>query len=479
MLFNSFSFLIFFPVVAVGFFIVPARYQALWLFLASCYFYMAFVPSYLLVILSVVLLDFFLAPYIERSHGRRRTVFLILSLCGNIGILFLFKYFNFLNINIAALVETLNWNYDPWLIEMALPLGLSFHVFQSLSYIVEVYKGNYPPERNLLTYALYVMFFPQLVAGPIERPAHLLPQLKISHVFDEESVIHGLERMGWGFFKKLVIADNAAIAVNHLYLTANLDGPAIVLLGILFAFQIYCDFSGYSDIAIGSARVLGFSLSENFNRPYAARSISDFWRRWHISLSSWFRDYVYIPLGGNRRGVMRNVFNVFVTLFLSGLWHGAAWTFVLWGMLHGAFLVTERLTLGIRSRVSTFYSHKSWSRAMAFLQIAITFVLVTVGWLIFRASSVEQAFYLLSHSTIGLEKLFDFHYMRYTLLTEMMIGISKSQLVIIFLAILIMEFVQFHMSKQQVSNPFEIVPNHYRIAARYFLICFVMFFGYF
>src|SRR3989344_5030668 len=292
MLFNSLSFAVFFPVVVVLYYTLPQRYHVPLLLIASCVFYMAFVPQYILVLFTLITLDFFLAQLIEKQTGRRRAALLWTSVAGNIGMLFFFKYFNFFNINLDALADLLHWNYDPMLLYIALPLGLSFHIFQSLSYVIEVYRGRFKPERNYLIYALYVMFFPQLVAGPIERPAHLLPQFLKAHTFDAQRVRRGLERILWGFFKKIVIADNIAPIVSHIYAGTPADGPLIIAVALLFAYQLYCDFSGYSDIAVGTALVLGYDIMENFDRPYAARSVSEFWRRWHISLSSWLRDYL-------------------------------------------------------------------------------------------------------------------------------------------------------------------------------------------
>src|SRR3989338_1605290 len=352
MLFNSFSFLVFFPVVLITYYVLPYRVRPFFLLLASCFFYMAFVPKYILILFFLITVDYFLGKAIEGAKGRKRRVYLVVSILSNIGVLFFFKYFNFFNENVAQLAHFLDWNYSPMLLSIALPLGLSFHVFQSLSYVIEVYRGKVPAERNYFTYALYVMFFPQLVAGPIERPGHLLPQFKAPHHFDRVNVVRGLERMGWGFFKKLVIANNIAPMVTHLYNQPSLEGPQVLLLATLFAYQLYADFSGYSDIAIGAARTLGYNLTENFNRPFASRSITEFWRRWHISLSNWIRDYLYYPLvlGGTPHSALRLYASLFFTFVAIGLWHGAAWTYVLFGVLHGTYLVIGSGTLSWRKR---------------------------------------------------------------------------------------------------------------------------------
>ena len=346
MLFNSFQFLIFLPVVFLGYWALPHTQRRLYLLLASCYFYAVLIPKYLLILFFVITADYFLAFLINKHEGKKRTLFLLASSSVNVGTLFFFKYFNFFNENIASLAQALHFNYNPILLQIALPLGLSFHVFQSLSYIIEVYRKKYTPEKNYITYALYVLFFPQLVAGPIERPHHLLPQLSATHTFDPTLARRGLERMLWGFFKKLVIADQIAQVVNPLYANLPHDTILLISIAILFSYQLYCDFSGYSDIAIGTAMMLGFSLTENFNRPYAARSITDFWRRWHISLSSWLKDYLYYPLalGWGRVTKLKLYMSLFITFVLIGLWHGANWTYVVFGAIHGVYLVLELLT---------------------------------------------------------------------------------------------------------------------------------------
>ena len=267
MLFDSLSFLVFFPLVVIGYFAAPGKMRPYVLLAASCLFYMAFVPKYILVLAGLITLDFVLARAIEAARGPARGWCLVLSIAANIGVLFFFKYWNFFASNTAALAHGIGWNYAPALLTWLLPIGLSFHVFQSLSYVIEVYRGKYQAERNYILYALYVMFFPQLVAGPIERPQHLLPQFRLVHAFDSKRVTRGLERMLWGFFKKLVIADNCALIVNTIYASHTTDGPAILLAMVLFAYQLYGDFSGYSDIAVGSALVLGYEITENFNRP--------------------------------------------------------------------------------------------------------------------------------------------------------------------------------------------------------------------
>ena len=465
MLFNSLSFLVFFPVVVILHFLLPERFRPFFLLVASCVFYMAFVPQYVLILFFLITLDFFLAPLVYSATGARRRIYLWISVCANLGTLGLFKYFNFFNTNIAALAHFLHWNYDPWLLSLALPLGLSFHVFQSLSYVIEVYKGRFEPERNYLLYALYVMFFPQLVAGPIERPSHLLPQLRRTHSFESSRVAQGLERMGWGFFKKLVIADNIAPIVNLLYAAPHLTGPQIILVSVLFAYQLYCDFSGYSDIAVGAARVLGYEIMENFDRPFASRSIAEFWRRWHISLSSWLRDYLYYPLalGGTRHSALRLYESLFCTFLLVGLWHGANWTFIVWGGLHGFYLVFGIVTQEWRHGFADALRLTKLPRLYHAWQVVATFSLVVFTLVFFRAPTLGQAATMIGELRVGLGRLFDLSYLRFDLLTVQNIGVGKDELLVILLAVLVVELVQHLQKKAGTLYVLEMVPKVGRV----------------
>jgi alginate O-acetyltransferase complex protein AlgI len=301
MLFNSIDFLIFFPAVTILYFLLPHKFRWSLLLVSSCVFYMFFIPKYIIILAFTITIDYFAGIFLEKIKEDKRRIFLIISIISNIGILFVFKYFNFFNFNIHKVAEFLHWNYSFEGLKIILPIGLSFHTFQSLSYIIEIYIGKQKAEKNFGIFALYVMFYPQLVAGPIERPQNVLHQFHEKHSFDFEQLVDGLKIILWGLFKKVVIADRLSLFVNQVYGNPESHkGIQFIIATIFFGFQIYCDFSGYSDIAIGSAKVMGFKLMVNFNRPYLSKSISEFWTRWHISLSSWFRDYVYIPLGGNR-----------------------------------------------------------------------------------------------------------------------------------------------------------------------------------
>src|SRR2546426_7437160 len=319
MLFNSFAFAVFFPTVVLLYVNLPRRARPSLLLVASCAFYMAFIPTYILILAFIIVIDYAAGRFIERSTGRLRVTFLVMSIAANVGTLAVFKYYRFLTANLEATAAALNYPIVLPILTIALPIGLSFHTFQAMSYTIEVYRGNCRAERHLTIYALYVLFFPQLVAGPIERPHHLLPQLRAMPDPEESDVTDGLKLVAWGLFKKVAIADRLATLVNDVYARPlEYQAPALFVATIFFALQIYCDFSGYSDIAIGTAQILGINLRTNFRRPYLSASIAEFWTRWHVSLCSWFRDYVYVPLGGNRVTRLQWMRNVFVTFLLSG-----------------------------------------------------------------------------------------------------------------------------------------------------------------
>ena len=335
-----------------------------------------------------------------------------MSLIANIGVLAVFKYYNFLNSNISGLY-TLAGHHNPIpYLSILLPIGLSFHTFQAMSYTIEVYRGNQKAERHFGIYSLYVMFYPQLVAGPIERPQNMLHQFYEKHYFDYGRTVQGLRLILWGMFKKVVIADRLSPFVDLVYdHPHNYHGFQVILATIFFTFQIFCDFSGYSDIALGTAEVMGFKLMVNFNKPYFSKSISEFWKRWHISLSTWFRDYLYISLGGNRVSKNRSYFNQTVVFMVSGLWHGANWTYVVWGTLHGTYLIVGRITQKTRDKISASIGLGKTSLLNKTIEVSTTFVLVAFAWIFFRANTISNAFILIknglkiSHAQIGIYML--------------------------------------------------------------------------
>ena len=341
MLFNSFQFLLFFPIVSILFFILPHKIRWLMLLSASCFFYMFFKPIYILILFSTIIIDYFVGIFLEKTQDfKKKKTILIFSFIANLGVLAIFKYFNFLNENISSLTIFLGFSNPIPYLKILLPIGLSFHTFQAMSYTIEVFRGNQKAEKHFGIYALYVMFYPQLVAGPIERPQNMIHQFYEKKYFNYNNAILGLNLIVFGLFKKIVVADRLAVYVNEVYADiGNANTISMFIACIFFSIQIYCDFSGYSDIARGTAKFMGFDLMLNFNRPYLATSVAEFWTRWHISLSTWFRDYVYIPLGGNRNGKLNWYRNLIVVFLLSGLWHGANWTFIIWGALHALFII--------------------------------------------------------------------------------------------------------------------------------------------
>lgn len=470
MLFNSIDFLIFFVIVTAIYFLINHKYRWALLLAASCYFYISFIPVYILILAALILIDYSLGIAIEKSTGRKKRFYLTLSILSMCTILFIFKYFNFFNTNFSALARFLHWNYSIQALSLILPVGLSFHTFQSLSYVIEVYRGKQKAERNLGIYALYVMFYPQLVAGPIERPQNLIHQFYEEHKFDIKKITEGLQLMLWGFFLKVVIADRAALIVNPVYNNIQAySGIPLIIATYLFAFQIFCDFAGYSLIAIGCARVMGFKLMDNFKRPYFAKSIPEFWRRWHISLSTWFRDYVYFPLGGSRVKKSRIYFNLFIVFLISGLWHGAAWTFLIWGSLHGLYMVTSISTSNYRERLVSKIRLNKIPKIYSLIKILITFNLTSFGWIFFRANSFSDAIYIVTH----LFSDWNLNFLRSSVI------FNRVNLIIIFFFILFMELVHFVQEKKGIRPIFYKLPAYIRIFLYYLIIMIILLSGVF
>ncbi len=403
MLFNSTQFLIFLPIVLSLYFLMRRKGRLWLLLIASYYFYMCWQPKYVVLILISTIVDYGAGLCMGILQDRRKRLpLLILSLAVNLGLLFFFKYFNFFNVALSDIASLLAVPFSPSVHKLLLPVGISFYTFQTLSYSIDVYKGKLKPERSFLKFAVYVSFFPQLVAGPIERATNLIPQFSKEHTFDRERIISGFQLILWGFLKKIVIADRVAIIVDTVYASPQeFSGGYFVLATYLFAIQIYCDFSGYSDIAIGTARMMGFDLMTNFRKPYFATSIREFWSKWHISLSTWFRDYVYIPLGGNRVSKFSWYKNIMITFVISGIWHGANWTFIAWGFLHGFYLLIEAAIPKMNRNVAPI------------LKGVITFHLVLIAWVFFRANSIGDAIYIFKNTFLVWEAI-DYSLLRMT-----------------------------------------------------------------
>ena len=414
MLFNSLTYLIFFPIICILYWCIPFKYRNAILLIASYYFYMSWEPTYAILIMITSLSTWGCALQIG-CHEKQKKLIITLCVIVNLMILFTFKYYNFTVNTITSMISLADFKLNIPHSDFLLPVGISFYTFQCIGYIVDVYRKDINPERNLITYALFVSFFPQLVAGPIERAKNLLPQFHAKHIFDGDSFIDGLKMMIWGFFMKLCIAGNVAPYVDAVYNNVpNHNGTSFLLATFFFTFQIFCDFGGYSLIAIGTAKCLGFKLMQNFNHPYLSLSVKEFWRRWHISLSSWFSDYVYIPLGGSRCSKVKHYRNLMITMLTSGLWHGANWTFVCWGGLHGLYLVCN-----------SYYSKLTKKRVFApkLLRIIFTFSFISLAWIFFRANSIMEAFTIISEIITDYGPLFKGDGIPSLILPLLMIGI--------------------------------------------------------
>lgn len=403
LLFNSLEFLIFFVIVTAIYYIIPYKLRWIWILISSYYFYIQTShPRYIIILLMITVISYLSGLLIEmtnKKHSEKiKKSILIASILCNIGLLFLFKYFDFFTDVIQGMLAIVNIKMNIPKLGLALPVGISFYTFEAVGYIIDVYRGNIKAEKNLPKYALFIAFFPQLLAGPIERAKHMLDQFQIKHSFNYEKIKSGLLLILWGLFQKLVVADRLSKLVDTVF--SNPDsyrGFYVVIASIFFTFQIYCDFSGYSDMAVGVARVLGIELTKNFERPYFSRSIREFWRRWHITLCSWFKDYLYIPLGGNRCSKIKNYRNIMIVFIVSGLWHGAALNFIVWGTLHGAYQVIEKVMEPLSKKVIKKFKINTEAFGYKFYQVIRTFILVDFAWIFFKANSLSAAFKLINN----------------------------------------------------------------------------------
>lgn len=401
MLFNSLDFAIFLPVVLLVYwcFHRNLRFQNYILLVSSYVFYAWWDYRFLFLILGSTLIDFIIAIHIVKFQNKllARKTLLVSSLIVNLGALGFFKYYHFFVENFVAAFTLFGLQFSPSSLDIILPVGISFYTFQTLSYTIDVYHNKLQPTYNFVNFANYVSFFPQLVAGPIERAKNLLPQFSLKKIFNYDDAVIGLKQILWGFFKKLVIADNCAVYANVIFDNASdYNGSTLVVGAVFFTFQIYGDFSGYSDIAIGTSRLFGFQLMQNFNYPYFSRDIAEFWRRWHISLSSWFRDYLYIPLGGSRRSIFFKIRNIFILFLISGFWHGANWTFVFWGALNALFFLPLMLTNQNRKNLEVVALNKSFPSIKEAFQMILTFAITVFAWIFFRAKTLPDAFQFIS-----------------------------------------------------------------------------------
>ncbi|MBC7536775.1 MAG: MBOAT family protein [Ferruginibacter sp.] len=400
MLFNSIDFAIFFPIVLILYWVATKgdlKRQNILLLVASYFFYACWDYRFLFLLIFSTLLDYFTGIKMHEAGSKiRKRFWFWLSICINLGFLGIFKYFNFFSQSFADALSLLGIHTSFLTLNVILPVGISFYTFHGLSYVIDIYNDKIKPERNFIDYSLFVSFFPLLVAGPIERATHLLPQIKTKRVFNYSKAIDGLRQMLWGLFKKIVIADNCAEYANMAFNSGAHSGSTLLLGALLFTFQIYCDFSGYSDIALGAARLMGIELLRNFAFPYFSRDIAEFWRRWHISLSSWFRDYLYIPLGGSKGGTWIKVRNTFIIFLVSGFWHGANWTFIFWGLLNALYIMPSILFNTNRNNLDIVASEKYFPSIKDLLSIILTFSLTVFAWIFFRSDSIHAAFSYIS-----------------------------------------------------------------------------------
>ena len=428
MLFNSTGFALFLPVVFLLYWFVfkkSLRFQNLLLLAASYFFYACWDWRFLFLLLFSTLLDYYSGLKIEEhTSPAKRKFWFWLSISLNLGFLGIFKYYNFFAESFSAGLQQLGLEVHPPFLDVLLPVGISFYTFHGLSYVIDVYKSRIRAEENFVDYAVFVSFFPLLVAGPIERATHLLPQIKRPRMADASKMTDGLRQILWGLFKKIVIADNCAEYANQVFSNSGLySGPALLAGAVLFAFQIYGDFSGYSDIALGTARLFGIELLRNFAFPYFSRDMAEFWRRWHISLSSWFRDYLYFPLGGSRGGSWQKIRNTFIIFIVSGFWHGANWTFIAWGALNALYFMPLLLSNSNRSNLDMVAQGRTFPDLKELFQMLLTFFLSTLAWIFFRAADMEQALSILG-------RIFSMAHSEYSL------NISKTNLLLLVFFIL-------------------------------------------
>jgi D-alanyl-lipoteichoic acid acyltransferase DltB (MBOAT superfamily) len=461
--------------VVVIYFAIPYRFRWALLLAASYYFYMTTKPGFVVFILLSTFSTYYAGIQMGKAESKsKRKKFLLLSLLFNLGLLFLLKYYNFFKYSFEVLFAHFYIVYKFPAFDVLLPIGISFYTFKSLSYAIDVYRGDKPPERHLGFFALYVAFFPQLLAGPIERATRFLPQLYERFDFDYQRVVKGLRLILWGFFQKMVIADNLATLVDSVYKhPTDSQGLPLLVGTFFFAFQIYCDFSGYSDIAIGAAQVMGFKTMENFNHPYFSKSIAEFWRRWHISLSSWFRDYLYIPMGGNRVSVPRWYLNLFVVMLICGFWHGANYTFLVWGGLHGFYLIFSILTRSVRDHLARMIGLDRVPKLHSYLKILITFSLVCFAWIFFRADMISDAFNIISNLFSGWGRAFTVE----TLGKIPIWGPLKFESVVSLISIGILLSVHVMEERGNIIDRFSEKPVWIRWPVYYFLLLAILLFG--
>jgi len=472
MLFNSVEFFIFLPLVIIIYLLLPQKARVYFLLIASYFFYASWSYEYLVLIIFTTITSFFAGLRIAKSDKKWiKRVYLANVLIINLGILFVFKYFNFFNGALSDIYSLFDVQYEGFFLNVLLPVGISFYTFQALSYCIDIYRGQTAIENNLVRFSLYVSFFPQLVAGPIERSRHLLPQLKTFKSLDYKNVSTGFKLILWGLFTKVVIADRLALVVNTVYNDVYAySGISYLIATFFFTYQIYLDFSGYSNIAIGVAKLFNIDLMENFRRPYFSKSITEFWGRWHISLSTWFKDYLYIPLGGNRVSKSRWIFNTLVVFVVSGFWHGANYTFLIWGGIHGIMLVIEKLFYG--RKIKDIKPGITLSNVWKWM---ITYSIVIFAWIFFRANNVQDAIYIIKH-------LFDLNLTDFKMLatsggTSHLLGISTYDFILSIFLISLFLLINFNVRKKGLVNSINSLPFYVRWFLYIIITIIILWFG--
>lgn len=475
MLFNSLTFLIFLSITLLLYYTLPYKFRWYLLLFSSCIFYMFWKIEFIILIILSSFLNYYIAILIDKNRKKGKLI-LTIGILINFLILFIFKYSIFMNHIFMQIYEYFELSYPIKDFDIILPMGISFYTFQATSYIIDVYRNRYKPEKNFLKVSLYIMFFPQLVAGPIERADKLLTQLFNNNKFEVYNISTGLKIMTIGYFKKIVIADRAAILVNKVYNSPyDYEGVSFIIATIFFAFQLYCDFSGYSDIAIGSAKLFGINLMENFKSPYFSKNIKEFWTRWHISLSTWFKDYLYIPLGGNRCSKIRNYFNIFITFLISGLWHGANWTFILWGGINGIYQIIGDLKNRILERINFRISNKCLNRFLNIFRIIITFSLICFSLIFFRSNSVKDAIYICKNS-FNISSILDIQYL-YNVSIDL--GLNIFEIIIVSICILFLISIEIFEERQRIYKILDNLPYIIRFTFYYIIVLIIFFTGVF
>ena len=476
MLFNSLTFLIFLVCILSLYYILPYKYKWYLLLIGSCIFYMAWRIEFIFLILFSSFFNYYIGLLIEKYENKSKTI-LTTGLIINFLILFIFKYSIFINHSFMSIYNYFNISYPIKDFDIVLPMGISFYTFQATSYTIDIYRKRYKAEKNILKVTLYIMFFPQLVAGPIERADNLLNQLFLNHKFNIYNISMGIKIMLIGYFKKIVIADRIAILVNTVYNSPyDYNGISFIIATIFFAIQLYCDFSGYSDIAIGCAKLFNINLMENFKSPYFSKSIKEFWTRWHISLSTWFKDYLYIPLGGNRKGIIRTYFNLMITFLVSGIWHGANWTFILWGGLNGFYQIIGDLKNRFLKSINFNIKNKYINSFFNIFRILITFSLICFSLIFFRANTVKDAFYIINNLFSDIQNVNNIQYL-YNISTQL--GLNIFEILMATTCMIILFIIEIFEYKQRIYITLNKLPFIIRFIFYYIITIIILSMGVF